>query len=266
MALTRAWLLACVIITRGDVDDAQYRAYGQQPQFDAVAEIRHDSGTAGSGVLVAPRWVITAAHVAVRARTTPVHVHLRGDVYAVAEISIAPGYEDPAHQGLDRTPFDVALLRLDRVASLAPALLVDTAPPVGSVVTLVGYGVGGPSARDHAGIKRAAENILDQRGGMWRGRTFPPHVLFLDLDLAGRSFENELGGAEPRALEGVASGGDSGGGLFVHSAAGWRLAATFSASSVNIGRAAGGDYQGTINLHVAVTGHRRWIDSVTSAR
>src|SRR5688500_10530461 len=47
----------------GPEPDAAYVAYGAQPRFNPVGGVKV-GGSFGSGTLVAPDWVLTAAHVA----------------------------------------------------------------------------------------------------------------------------------------------------------------------------------------------------------
>ena len=57
--LSALWLTSAeAIVIRHDRDDADYRALGEK--FTAVCAVIPD----GEGTLVAPRWVLTAAHVA----------------------------------------------------------------------------------------------------------------------------------------------------------------------------------------------------------
>jgi hypothetical protein len=130
---------------------------------------------------------------------------------------------------------------------------------VGTRVTLVGYGVGGARARDTVGTRRGAQNRVDQVGGMLRSTALPPNALLLDFDDGAPGTRNALGTAEPEPLEGLASGGDSGGGLFAQDGGAWRLVATFSVSMVDVGGAARRAFGGGLNLFVGVDGHRDWL-------
>lgn len=250
-------LLATLIITRDDVPDEDYRALGARPQFASVAQIVPDSGGSASGVLIAKRWILTAAHVAA-ARPAGQFIVIIGDErIRVVRSVIHPDYLGKA--GLDKSPYDQALFELEREATVTPAALARVAPAPGTQGTLVGYGIGGSRARDTSGTRRAATNRIDQLGGQMMRREWLPHVMFLDFDMPGRETQNVMGSAIPEPLEGIASGGDSGGGLFVQHDGEWVLAGTFSFSSVNIGGAATGNFAGTLNMYVGVFAHLEWI-------
>ncbi len=253
---------AAAIITRDDVPDAEYHALGGRPEFASVARILVDSGGSASGVLIAPRWVITAAHVASAQPPTRMHVDMGGERIAVRRVVVHPEYL--SHAGLQRPPFDQALLELERASSVRPSPLASVLPSAGTLATIVGYGVGGPGAREAAGTRRAAHNRVDQLGGRWRGREWAPHLLLLDFDVPGRESRNALGSGVAEPLEGIASGGDSGGGLFVHRDGAWELAGTFSLSSVEVAAAASRSFAGTVNIFVGVAAHRDWIDRLIS--
>lgn len=250
------------IITRDDVDDAQYIALGARAEFASAARITVDSAGGGSGVLVAPTWVITAGHVVLQHDAARIHVTLGGRTHAVRRAVVHPAFVSAA-PGLARTAHDVALLELDTTSCVAPMPLTTQPVAIGTQVTLVGYGVGGAGARDTAGTRRGAHNRLDQIGGLLRATELPPHALLLDFDDGASGSPNALGGAAPEPLEGLASGGDSGGGLFVQESGAWRLVGTFSVSMVNIGGAARRAFGGSLNLFVGVDGHRAWIAATT---
>jgi hypothetical protein len=252
--------LGAVIITRSDVPDAEYRALGARAEFASVGRIIPDSGGTASGVLIAPTWVITAAHVANGHDATHFTFVVDGERIRVRRSIVHP--EFVRRSGFDRPPVDHALLELERPALTPPARRATTLPDSGTVATLVGFGVGGPGATDSAGTKRAAQNRVDRLGGRWAGREWPAHVHFLDFDVVGMESRNAFGPAVPEAMEGISSGGDSGGGLFVLRDGSWDLTATFSMSSVSIAGAASREFAGTVNAYIGVAAHRGWIDSV----
>jgi len=53
-----AWSTSSAVIIRGDVEDARYRFPASA--FPALADMPGE----GHGVLIAPQWVVTAAHAA----------------------------------------------------------------------------------------------------------------------------------------------------------------------------------------------------------
>lgn len=258
MGVIRACVLLAAIITRDDVDDAQYIALGARPEFASAARITVDGSGGGSGVLVAGAWVITAGHVVLRRDAASMHVTLGGRTHAVRRAVVHPAFVS-APQGLARTAHDVALLELDTPSCVTPMPVAQQPVALGTRVTLVGYGVGGPGARDTAGTRRGAHNRVDQVGGMLRSTELPPNAILLDFDDGAAGTRNAIGSADPEPFEGIASGGDSGGGLFVQEAGAWHLLATFSVSMVDIGGASRRAFGGSMNLFVGTDGHRDWI-------
>ena len=86
-------LLACsfsasAIVIRNDADDSKYRV--QASEFSALVDMPGE----GHGVLIAPQWVITAAH-AVTWQSEIKQVTLNGILRDVEHLVIHPGYKKP---------------------------------------------------------------------------------------------------------------------------------------------------------------------------
>jgi hypothetical protein len=144
---------------RRDVTNEQVLALAQQQQF-AGAGVISSGFTRGSGVAIAPGWVMTAAHV------------VRGNSQAIFTLGGVQYTGVPLTT--DGTPFrdsDVALIRLNENSQL-PASTPFIAPnqnlnPVGELVWISGAGQFGPrrggplSGSD--GAQRAGTNIITGR-------------------------------------------------------------------------------------------------------
>lgn len=85
LALAALPFAAGAVVIRHDVDDARYRIDGAA--FPALADMPGE----GQGVLIAPRWVLTAAHVAPMEGVGAV-VSISGKDYAVKRVVLHPGY------------------------------------------------------------------------------------------------------------------------------------------------------------------------------
>jgi hypothetical protein len=181
------WVLAgsvspAAIIMRHDRRDAQYQALAAK--YKAVCAV----GRAGESTLIAPQWVMTAAHVATGFRRE-LGVTCGTTVYEVAAIV-------PHREWRDGGPHDIALIRLSRpVDGIEPLGIYDRSDEAGQPVTFVGrgdHGTGltGPVGADR--VLRAATNQVDAVDEHWLHFTFdgPPR------------------GTE---LEGISGPGDSGG-------------------------------------------------------
>lgn len=185
------WVTVCVlwasvspgaIIMRHDRHDAQYQALAAK--YTAVCAV----GRAGEATLIAPQWVLTAAHVATGFRRE-LGVTCGTSVYEVAAIV-------PHDQWKDGGPHDIALIRLSRpVEGIAPVGIYERGDEAGQPVVFVGrgdHGTGltGPVAADR--VLRAATNQVD---------TVDEHWLHF-------TFDGPPGGTD---LEGISGPGDSGG-------------------------------------------------------
>jgi len=221
------------IVRRADRADSAYVALARQ--FPCVGAI----GTLGDGTLIAPRWVVTAAHVArgAQRRMSPVTVRIGTRDYAVTAVFIHPDWTDlGAH--------DIALLQLaEPVGGVAPVRLFDRADEAGGIAILVGNGKTGTGAsrtRIDDGVWRAATSRIDSTDAA---------SIFL-------SFDAPPGGTE---LEGAPSGGDSGGPALLRVGSRLYVAGISSAGFDGI---AGPSSYGAVDVYTRVSTHRTWADSV----
>jgi hypothetical protein len=174
--------VASAIVSRHDVDIVATAAEARR--FAAVCKVLPD----GEGVLIAPNWVLTAAHVATGAPIGRLRVRFNGIDYAIAEVVPYEGWRG----GHD----DLALMRLaSPVQGVVPLELHDGTLSEGSVVLLAGrgdYGDGRRKVVGNDGKLRVANNAVS---------TLEPKRLFIRLDAP-----------EDGALsaEGISGPGDSG--------------------------------------------------------
>ncbi len=187
LALLLASLPANAIVIRHDREDAFYRSLAAQ--FPMVCEVG-----GGTGTLINPHWVLTAAHVAESFPRKGGHVTFGQRRVEVESVHIHPRYAD----GADHR--DLALLKLaTAVEDIEAATLYRTQNEAGQTVTFVGNGYtgngnDGPSPGER--VWRAAHNTAE--------RVEPNWVVFhFDAPPAGD------------ALEGISGPGDSGGPAFV---------------------------------------------------
>ena len=229
------------IIRRHDRPDSLYLEAGGRFASLAHLNLPTPQGAAdGEGTLIASRWVLTAAHVAVEIK--PGHrMTVRGSRYAVDSIVVHPEWTD---QG----PNDLALLRLaEPVVGVRPAILYRGSDEQDRVLVLVGYGdfgdgVTGPVGNDWR--VRAATNRVDEATELWLKLAFDPP-------------------GSPRAteLEGVSGPGDSGGPAFLDGASVETLVGVSSGQSTR--RAGGPGRYGVVEYYVRVSRFIRWIEGVT---
>ncbi len=179
---------ARAIVMRHDRSDAAYRRLAES--FAAVGNF----GKTGSGTLIAPRAVLTAAHVARAAAAQRIGFTVGGRTLAIAAVALHPAW----HEG---GPHDVAVVTLAEASTVAPIPPCATEPAAGEVMALAGWGDGrvghsGERAAMVAGgdqpTARAARNALARLDGDWL-------VFVFDAPPAGED------------LEGISAAGDSGG-------------------------------------------------------
>lgn len=181
------------IVIRHDKSDPEYIELGKK--FPAVCKV---GKRGGDGTLIAPTWIVTAAHVAegmFQREGSGLRIYFENhrDGIPIENVFLHPDFE-PMRGA------DIALIQLkDDAASIKPAQLYTAKNEQGKSIVLVGHGdfkTGNGGEWKSDGIKRAATNIIDQVTG--------DKIIF---DFDEPAFATEL--------EGTAGRGDSGGPAFI---------------------------------------------------
>ncbi|QKW56779.1 trypsin-like serine protease [Stenotrophomonas sp. NA06056] len=258
LALSVFPFAAGAVVIRDDVEDASYRIDGSA--FPALADMPGE----GHGVLIAPRWVVTAAHAApmegMGARIT-----INGNAYDVERVVLHPGYRRmPAALGQEAlatgnpsrihaflaTSDDIALIRLATpVNDVGPVPLYRGAAEVTQIAALIGKGATGngavgqlPDAPHRTSLRRAYNAIT---GGneryLWYRFDPPPQGL---------------------PLEGVLGNGDSGGPLVVNDHGTWQLVGLGSWITAVPEHALEAGFYGQVVHNVRVSRYIDWIENV----
>jgi hypothetical protein len=259
LALLFASSAAEAIVVRHDVDDSKYRI----PVGDVAALV--DMPGEGHGVLIAPRWVVTAAH-AVTWHTEIEEVVIKGISRDVERMVVHPGYEEPSQELIEdalatgdatlvmvllASSDDIALLELAQpVTDVAPVEIHRGGDELGRLMKLVGKGATGTGASGydpqgpHRTELRRAFNEITSAHARWFCYVFdePPAAL---------------------PLEGMSGNGDSGGPALIQVEGQWLLAGLASWKVVQGDAAAfrPGLY-GQIACNVRLGHYLEWIESV----
>jgi hypothetical protein len=213
---------ANAVVIRHDVPEKRYLVAAETlPQLA-------DMPGAGHGVLIAPQWVVTAAHTI---QGEVKSVMIAGQARAVERIVVHPGYRSTPSDIINRAlaaqdatelmvflaqNHDIALLRLAQpITTIRPMTLYQGQNELGSRVKLIGKGASGngltgvaPGSAQRGALRRAYNRIsgVEER---WLKYSF-------DQGSAGLP------------LEGMIGSGDSGGPMLIRERGTWRLAGLVS--------------------------------------
>ncbi len=271
VALLALSFTATAVVIRSDVDDARYRVPASA--FPGLVDMPGE----GHGVLIAPRWVVTAAHAAPM-QGMQEDVTIGGVARKVKRVITYPGYRklpgELAQQALASGDFskvhaflassnDIALVELvSPVMDVTPVPLYTGNKEVGMTVELVGKGatgngtVGQDPHGSHRTVLRRAFNVVvgaDARY-LWYRFDPPPSAL---------------------PLEGITGSGDSGGPLLIGDGRSRQLVGLASWSKYPPGHPFLSQYApgrpfveglyGEIVYAVRISSYIPWIKSVTTA-
>lgn len=261
LLLLAAASTASAIVIRDDVDDSKYRV--PPSEFPALVDMPGE----GHGVLIAPRWAVTAAH------TIPMHAELKQVVIdgigrEVARVIVHPGYKRPSQELIDQalasgeailllvqlaSSDDIALIELKQpVTDVTPVDLYRKSDEPGHVIKLIGKGAtgNGSSGHDPNGPNRTelrrAFNTVSSAHDRWFCHVF-----------------HEPASALP--LEGTIGNGDSGGPALIQVGDHWLLAGLTSWKAVqgDVRTARPGRY-GQTSCSVRLSHYAGWMDSHVS--
>jgi hypothetical protein len=237
VAVFLAALPALAIVRRDDRPDARYVALAKQ--FPAAAILTQG----GSGVLIAPQWVLTAGHAANdRSALGEKKVIIAGEAYGIAGYVRHPQFQPGTN--------DVGLVKLDRpVRGVQPLPLYGGVAPLGTKTLLVGAGLTGtgttginPNRGER--VLRAATNILDKPSGN-------------DKNLVSFVFDK---GQKATDMEGIGAPGDSGGPALIQVGGRWHVVAVGTAGDDRNGNRVMADYGDSSN-YTRVAPFKSWIES-----
>jgi MYXO-CTERM domain-containing protein len=192
---------------RDDQPDSSYLALAASMEYAPVGTFVNSWGYTGSATLIAPDWVLTAAHNLILASSGTFTIN--GMSYASTQLIRNPGWNNSNPFG----GYDFGLVHLSSpVVGITPATLYTGSSDLGQIGTFVGFGYTGTGLTGSQTLdyqKRAFQNVID---GSFSNATL---VLGCDFDNPHTNVDNSFGDATPLTLEGCVAPGDSGGGVFI---------------------------------------------------
>jgi hypothetical protein len=252
---------AGAIVIRDDIDDAKYRIPASG--FPALVDLPGE----GHGVLIAPQWVITAAH-ALPGHTELKQVAINGVSRNVERVVVHSGYKTLPQEMIDQamasgeamlivvflaSSDDIALVKLTQpVTDVAPVAIYKDSDEPGRIVEIVGKGATGtgtvghdPGGPNRTELRRAFNKITSAHD-RWFCYVFdkPPSAL---------------------PLEGMLGNGDSGGPALIQVEGQWLLAglASWKVAQGDVRTARPGLY-GQTACNVRLSHYAEWIEGVIS--
>ena len=173
--------------------------------YPAVGSLGDINGDKAGGTLIAPEYVLVAAHSVVGLPPGQITFTIGGVKHRIADVIVNPGY-DPDLVGLEDGN-DIAILKLDMpVTNIQPIAITGRSPRLGESLKLVGFG---EHDKDAFGTKRVGSTPpVDELGRTAFRWTFTSDLQNTsDVGDSGSPLLVNIGGVDQ--LIGIVSGGTS---------------------------------------------------------
>jgi secreted trypsin-like serine protease len=226
-----------------------------------------------SGVLIGPRHVLTAAHVVSGARAGNIVFQLNANGsashrIAVVALHIHPEYRSSGAGGVALNDLAIVELAVPAPAGVPVYELFPAVPPLGTRLTIVGYGatgdgIRGVSAGSSSRIKRVGANVIESYIPHY---PLAPRAYGFDFDSPEVTASIMHGGTLGNEVEVTLASGDSGSPAFINVEGRWLLAGinTFVANAS--GGPANTGVFGTLGGGMLVSSCLGWITRIVKQK
>jgi hypothetical protein len=226
---------AHAVIIRHDREDSRYVAFGSN--FPSYCRINLPDG---GGALIAPEWVLTAAHVAEQIKVFPHKVQCGNATQNVEQAFIHPDYKENGKR-------DVALLKLSMpITEIKPVPIYPKQDEAKQIATLVGHYITGTGK---TGPDKKMKK--EMRGATNRIETTNDYWLYFTFDAPDSKTVTDL--------EGVSGPGDSGAPAYI-TAGGKLFVAGVSSRSRDANKDGIEPAYGDEDLYARVSLYKKWIE------
>ncbi|HEX4943479.1 MAG TPA: trypsin-like serine protease [Usitatibacteraceae bacterium] len=227
---------ADAILVRADRDDAEYRELATR--YPSAVGL---GAAAGTGVLIAPRWMLTTAHRAAALRAMKGPLLIAGRPHEIQDVLVHPDWKPGGES-------DIALIFLRTAADgVEPTPIYRLPDEEGQAARIVGVGETGrigEKATKPDGLARAAINTVDR---------VTPRTL--GMRLKGPEDASDLQGALAPGDGGAPAFFEAGGRIFVAGIASTPEGANAGGHARNVG-----DWE----VYARVSAFAAWIDDTMS--
>ena len=256
---------ATAILRRPDREDANYLALAER--FPAVCLVCADGVAAGSGTLIASRWVLTAGHVVDPWNLTSAGQWVKSKanhqwsvLFGKHENRVKRVIEYPGYSCKEGGT-DLALLELDTpVDSVVPISIFVDENEMGKTITLVGFGVTGTF---ETGPPQGAEAVkFSAIPARMRAKRAGTNVI---ISVSHEDLETRIDPLESATdLEASIAGGDSGGPALVQVGGQMYVAGVISSGPHRPPSEDPAGVYGDRVGFVRVSSFARWVEDTTS--